>query len=99
MAPEIVRCQAIETDGYDYSADIWSLGVTCIEMAEKDPPHHTFSPNRVLIRILKGDEPKLKHPKNWSMKFNEFLGCCLAKQPHERLNAQQLSNVNIFKTL
>lgn len=96
MAPEVVRCQALETDGYDCSADIWSLGIACIEMAEKEPPHNTLSPNRVLIRILKGDEPILKHPKNWSNEFNEFLACCLSKQSNERLSAHQLLTVSII---
>lgn len=65
MAPEIMRCETFRDSPYDYKADIWSFGVTLIEMAEMDPPNHEMSPMRVLIRIQKSDPPKLKQPDRW----------------------------------
>jgi STE20-like kinase len=100
MSPEVVRCETASAEvvidkngGYDYKADIWSLGITCLEMAEKEPPHNMIGPNRVLFKILKAPEPRLRQPKNWSSEFNEFLEKCLVKDVNARFTAKQLLNV------
>lgn len=65
MAPEVVQCETSKENPYGYKADIWSLGITLIEMAEMEPPYHELNPLRVLLRIAKSQPPTLRHPKRW----------------------------------
>uniref|UniRef100_A0A8C7NNA9 non-specific serine/threonine protein kinase n=1 Tax=Oncorhynchus mykiss TaxID=8022 RepID=A0A8C7NNA9_ONCMY len=51
MAPEVVMCETMKDAPYDYKADIWSLGITLIELAQIEPPHHELNPMRVLLKI------------------------------------------------
>uniref|UniRef100_A0A1I8G1W8 Protein kinase domain-containing protein n=1 Tax=Macrostomum lignano TaxID=282301 RepID=A0A1I8G1W8_9PLAT len=57
MAPEVMACETVDNQGYDVRADVWSLGVTLIELAQMLPPHHNLQPARVTIRVIKGDPP------------------------------------------
>lgn len=90
MAPETIQCETNRDNPYDYKADIWSLGITLIEFAQRDPPHHDMSPVRVLLKIQKGEPPKLDFPSRWSKEFSEFLLHCLNKDPTKRLSADEL---------
>lgn len=65
MAPEVVMCETMKDTPYDYKADIWSLGITLIEMAQIEPPHHELNPMRVLLKIAKSDPPTLDYPSKW----------------------------------
>lgn len=65
MAPEVVMCETMKDTPYDYRADIWSLGITLIEMAQIEPPHHELNPMRVLLKIAKSDPPTLSCPSKW----------------------------------
>lgn len=65
MAPEVVMCETMKDTPYDYKADIWSLGITLIEMAQIEPPHHELNPMRVLLKIAKADPPTLSCPSKW----------------------------------
>lgn len=65
MAPEVVMCETMKDTPYDYKADIWSLGITLIEMAQIEPPHHELNPMRVLLKIAKSDPPTLLTPSKW----------------------------------
>lgn len=65
MAPEVVQCETSKESPYGYKADIWSLGITLIEMAEMEPPYHELNPLRVLLKIAKSQPPTLRHPKRW----------------------------------
>lgn len=65
MAPEVVLCETMKDTPYDYKADIWSLGITLIEMAQIEPPHHELNPMRVLLKIAKSDPPTLLTPSKW----------------------------------
>lgn len=65
MAPEVVLCETMKDAPYDYKADIWSLGITLIEMAQIEPPHHELNPMRVLLKIAKSDPPTLLTPSKW----------------------------------
>ncbi|KAJ6221662.1 hypothetical protein RDWZM_000207 [Blomia tropicalis] len=90
MAPEVVMCETFRDNPYDYKADIWSLGITLIEFAQKEPPNHQMSPMRVLLKIQKGDPPRLDSPSKWSKLFVDFIAKCLTKDPILRPNASDL---------
>ncbi|EHB06789.1 Serine/threonine-protein kinase 10, partial [Heterocephalus glaber] len=90
MAPEVVLCETMKDTPYDYKADIWSLGITLIEMAQIEPPHHELNPMRVLLKIAKSDPPTLLAPSKWSAEFRDFLKVALDKNPETRPNAAQL---------
>lgn len=87
MAPEVIHEAA-----YDSKADIWSLGITAIEMAETRPPYADIHPMRVLFRISRDPPPLLQEPARWSAAFAAFLARCLTKEPNDRPNASVLRN-------
>ncbi|KAF4527368.1 hypothetical protein B566_EDAN015908 [Ephemera danica] len=84
MAPEVVLCETFRDNPYDFKVDIWSLGITLIEFAQMEPPNHEMSPMRVLLKIQKSEPPKLDQPSKWSKQFNDFISCCLVKDPSQR---------------
>ncbi|XP_011882386.1 PREDICTED: serine/threonine-protein kinase 10-A isoform X2 [Vollenhovia emeryi] len=90
MAPEVVLCETFRDNPYDFKVDIWSLGVTLIEFAQMEPPNHEMSPMRVLLKIQKGDPPKLDQPGKWSKEFNDFIAKALIKDPASRPTADDL---------
>uniref|UniRef100_A0A4W6CZJ8 non-specific serine/threonine protein kinase n=1 Tax=Lates calcarifer TaxID=8187 RepID=A0A4W6CZJ8_LATCA len=90
MAPEVVMCETSKDRPYDYKADIWSLGVTLIELAQIEPPNHEMNPMRVLLKIAKSDPPTLMQPSRWSPEFSDFLKRCLDKNVDNRWNSTQL---------
>uniref|UniRef100_A0A6B2L6H8 non-specific serine/threonine protein kinase n=1 Tax=Arcella intermedia TaxID=1963864 RepID=A0A6B2L6H8_9EUKA len=85
MAPEV-----ISIGSYDNLADIWSLGITCIEMAESGPPRGEQHPMRVLRMIPSLPAPTLKEPQKWSKEFNDFLGKCLQTKAQNRASCKEL---------
>ncbi|XP_059912432.1 serine/threonine-protein kinase 10 [Gadus macrocephalus] len=90
MAPEVVMCETMKDAPYDYKADIWSLGITLIELAQIEPPHHELNPMRVLLKIAKAEPPSLSHPHRWSPEFRDFVKVSLDKNPESRPTATQL---------
>ncbi|XP_073478164.1 uncharacterized protein [Aquarana catesbeiana] len=90
MAPEVVTCETCKDAPYDYKADVWSLGVTLIELAETQPPNHEMNPTRVLLKILKSQPPSLKYRHLWSPDFMNFLHKCLQRNPQDRSSATDL---------
>ena len=89
MSPEIIACETDKEVSYDAKTDVWSLGITCIELAEKEPPHNELNPTRVMMRIRKADAPKLRQTL-WSKNFVDFVAKCLSKAPEDRWTARQL---------
>ncbi|VDM06768.1 unnamed protein product [Wuchereria bancrofti] len=86
MAPEVIL--AMDEGHYDQSADIWSLGITCIELAERRPPLFNMNAMSALYHIAQNDPPKLSHGENsssWSTDFHSFVDLCLRKDPRERM--------------
>ncbi|CAN9499719.1 unnamed protein product [Ophioblennius macclurei] len=90
MAPEVVMCETSKDRPYDYKADIWSLGVTLIELAQVEPPNHEMNPMRVLLKIAKSEPPTLMHPSRWSPEFSDFLRKALDKNVDNRWGSMQL---------
>lgn len=90
MAPEVVMCETMKDAPYDCKADVWSLGITLIEMAEREPPNHEMNPMRVLLRIAKSDPPTLTYPSRWSPDFRDFLSKSLDRHPEARWSSGQL---------
>ncbi|KAJ6239546.1 sterile20-like kinase [Anaeramoeba flamelloides] len=84
MAPEVIQ----DYQNYDSRADIWSLGITAIELAEILPPRSDIHPMRVLFLIPKKESPKLKNHHKYSREFNDFIAKCLiknyTKRPHSK---------------
>ncbi|ROL40700.1 Misshapen-like kinase 1 [Anabarilius grahami] len=89
MAPEVIACDENPDSTYDYRSDIWSLGITAIEMAEGAPPLCDMHPMRALFLIPRNPPPKLKS-KKWSKKFIDFIEGCLVKSYPSRPSTEQL---------
>uniref|UniRef100_A0A3Q2W483 non-specific serine/threonine protein kinase n=1 Tax=Haplochromis burtoni TaxID=8153 RepID=A0A3Q2W483_HAPBU len=90
MAPEVVMCETSKDRPYDFKADIWSLGVTLIELAQIEPPNHEMNPMRVLLKIAKSEPPTLMNPSRWSPEFSDFLRKALDKNVDNRWSTVQL---------
>nr|XP_055058137.1 TRAF2 and NCK interacting kinase a isoform X8 [Misgurnus anguillicaudatus] len=89
MAPEVIACDENPEATYDYKSDLWSLGITAIEMAEGAPPLCDMHPMRALFLIPRNPAPRLKS-KKWSKKFQTFIESCLVKNHNQRPNTDQM---------
>ncbi|XP_064188703.1 TRAF2 and NCK-interacting protein kinase-like isoform X8 [Anguilla rostrata] len=89
MAPEVIACDENPDATYDFKSDLWSLGITAIEMAEGAPPLCDMHPMRALFLIPRNPAPRLKS-KKWSKKFQSFIDSCLVKSHGQRPSTEQL---------
>ncbi|CAL8102844.1 unnamed protein product [Calicophoron daubneyi] len=93
MAPEVIHCEQDSSCTYDARSDLWSLGITALEMAEGRPPLCEMHPMRALFLIMRNPPPKLKQPPNgrhWSPRFHDFVNKCLTKDYTKRPNTGDL---------
>ena len=85
MSPEVIM-----QNKYDYKCDIWSLGITSIEMAEGEPPFSKVKGYWVLKKIITHPPKGLKNKEKWSKEFNDFIEKCLIYEPEKRPSAKEL---------
>uniref|UniRef100_A0A4W4HI77 non-specific serine/threonine protein kinase n=1 Tax=Electrophorus electricus TaxID=8005 RepID=A0A4W4HI77_ELEEL len=98
MAPEVIACDENPESTYDYRSDLWSLGITALEMAEGAPPLCDMHPMRALFLIPRNPPPKLKS-KKWSKKFLNFVDRCLVKNYLHRPCTETLLHHSFIKEL
>jgi len=84
MAPEIMD------ESYNNKVDIWSIGITAIEMAEGEPPNYHMKPFQLMLKLPNDPPPKLKNPSRYSNEFSQFIAACLQKSALSRPTAAQL---------
>ncbi|XP_043997963.1 TRAF2 and NCK interacting kinase a isoform X13 [Gambusia affinis] len=89
MAPEVIACDENPEATYDCKSDLWSLGITAIEMAEGAPPLCDMHPMRALFLIPRNPAPRLKS-KKWSRKFQSFIENTLVKSHSNRPSTEHL---------
>jgi serine/threonine protein kinase len=87
MAPEVIKEQS-----YDCKADIWSLGITAIELAEGEPPFASVHPMRAVFMIPSKPPSTLAKKDRFSPELNDFIAKCLVKDPALRSSADQLQS-------
>ncbi|XP_017023000.1 serine/threonine-protein kinase mig-15 isoform X6 [Drosophila kikkawai] len=89
MAPEVIACDENPDATYDNRSDLWSLGITALEMAESQPPLCDLHPMRALFLIPRNSPPRLKS-KKWTKKFQSFIDTVLVKDYHQRPYTENL---------
>ncbi len=85
MSPEV-----ISNSKYGPKTDIWSLGITAIELAEGEPPYSHIHPVRAMFAIKNNPPRGLTLPGNWSSEFNNFVEICLTIDAEQRPSAQEM---------
>ncbi|CAB3359099.1 Hypothetical predicted protein [Cloeon dipterum] len=87
MAPEVIL--AMDEGQYDGKVDVWSMGITCIELAERKPPYFNMNAMSALYHIAQNESPQLQ-ASEWTDVFRHFVDACLHKNPQERPTSSRL---------
>eukprot|EP00035_Acanthoeca_spectabilis_P021496 m.438563 g.438563 ORF g.438563 m.438563 type:complete len:794 (+) comp18257_c0_seq1:247-2628(+) len=90
MAPEVIATDQQSDAWYDQRSDVWSLGITAIEIAETEPPLSDLHPMRALFEIPRNKPPVLKDKKKWSSEFSAFISTCLEKDFEKRSSSAKM---------
>ncbi|CAG9132390.1 unnamed protein product [Plutella xylostella] len=90
MAPEVIACEQQLDQSYDCRCDVWSVGITAIELAEGEPPLSGLHPMRALFQIPRNPPPRLSHPELFSSHLADFIAECLVKDMSQRPFAREL---------
>ncbi|XP_072911410.1 myosin-IIIa [Hemitrygon akajei] len=90
MAPEVIACEQQLDSSYDVRCDVWSLGITAIELGDGNPPLTDLHPMRALFKIPRSPPPKLHQPELWTETFNDFIAKCLIKDFELRPTVSEL---------
>uniref|UniRef100_A0A668AQT9 Myosin IIIB n=1 Tax=Myripristis murdjan TaxID=586833 RepID=A0A668AQT9_9TELE len=90
MAPEVIACEQQYDYSYDARCDVWSLGITAIELADGDPPLAEMHPVKALFKIPRNPSPTLRNPDQWCRSFCHFIGQCLIKDFEARPSVTHL---------
>lgn len=96
MAPEVIACEQQLDQSYDSRCDVWSVGITAIELAEGDPPLSDIHPMRALFQIPRNPPPKLSKTDIYSMELSDFISECLIKDMERRPFAKQIIRHRLF---
>ncbi|XP_010601142.3 LOW QUALITY PROTEIN: myosin-IIIb [Loxodonta africana] len=97
MAPEVIACEQQYDSSYDARCDVWSLGITAIELGDGDPPLFDMHPVKTLFKIPRNPPPTLLHPEKWCEEFNHFISQCLIKDFEKRPSVAHLLNHPFIK--
>ena len=92
MAPEVIL--AMDEGQYDGKVDVWSLGITCVELAERKPPYFNMNAMSALYHIAQNESPTISSP-DWSEVFRHFVDSCLQKNPCDRPTSERLTQVRL----
>ena len=95
MAPEVIL--AMDEGQYDGKVDVWSLGITCVELAERRPPYFNMNAMSALYHIAQNEAPSLNG--EWSPVFKNFVETCLRKNPSDRPTSKEMLRVGFNTTI
>eukprot|EP00730_Choanoeca_flexa_P003933 TRINITY_DN11541_c1_g2_i2.p3 TRINITY_DN11541_c1_g2~~TRINITY_DN11541_c1_g2_i2.p3 ORF type:complete len:297 (+),score=36.12 TRINITY_DN11541_c1_g2_i2:2907-3797(+) len=91
LAPEVARCENDPSSTYDYKADIWSFGSTCMELIQGQPPYHDLNAVKVIMKLATNTKaPPLMEPSNWSQALTSFISRAMTVDPTLRPSAGAL---------
>lgn len=99
MSPEVIACEQQLDQSYDARCDVWSLGITAIELAEGDPPLNELHPMRALFQIPRNPPPKLQHPEIHTPMLADFIAECLIKDLEQRPFSKELINHPLMQSV